>query len=289
MQDLQKIAKKELGQNFLANHNDINTMVGVFLELLIANTGKLLEIIEIGPGLGALTESLVDNTDNNTLIHAVELDDRFALELQKKFNSNSKIEIVHTNILDYLPRFAPREAVNIIGSLPYYITSPIIHALLYMRAQPNVCVLLVQKEVARKITALPPDASYFSTFVQTFYRTEYIQTVAKENFVPIPKVDGAIIRLRRAPFYNTINNGKNTDGGGVAESTGGVMEESPISQNELKKYEGFLHKGFSNPRKMLNKIFTEKELEKVGVDGTLRPQNLGVNTWVKMFKLLTFN
>jgi 16S rRNA (adenine1518-N6/adenine1519-N6)-dimethyltransferase len=132
-----------------------------------------------------------------------------------------------------------------------------------MPVRPEKAVLLVQKEVAQKIAATAPDSSYMSVFVQTFYDVIYLETVPRTKFDPAPKVDGGIIKM--------------------------VHREDPgISAEMVQKYEGFLHKGFSNPRKMLNKVFTKEELQKIGVEANLRPQNLDASQWLEAFKLLNF-
>ena len=121
-------------------------------------------------------------------------------------------------------------------------------------------IITLQKEVGERICAKAPDATYLSSFVQTFFEVEYLKTVPKTVFDPVPQVDGAVIKFSR--------------------------REAPIPNDLIHKYEGFLHKGFSNPRKMLNKVFRKEELERVNVDATLRPQNVDWEKWVEMFKAL---
>lgn len=244
----------DLGQNFLTDENIVKNMVAQL------SIGIDEEIVEIGPGLGALTKEIVKNITDSNKFHAVEFDPRLVSELKREFGSEN-IEIVNANILDWLPDFETSKKLKVIGSLPYYITSPIIHSLIYLNNQSEICVLLIQKEVAQKITAAPPDASYFSSFVQTFYNTYYIETVDKTKFRPEPQVDGGIIKL-------TKKNQKN------------------IGRFEIRKYEGFLHKAYSNPRKMLNKVFTQDELDKIGIEGDLRPQDISVEKWIEAYKIL---
>jgi len=123
-----------------------------------------------------------------------------------------------------------------------------------------VCVLLVQKEVADKIKSPAPDSSYMSCFIQTFFDVSYIGTVPKNRFRPEPEVDGGILKFAR--------------------------KEGDFFPEFIVKYEAFLHKAFSNPRKMLNKMFTKEELEKGGIDQTLRAQNLNSSQWLEFYKVL---
>jgi len=216
-------------------------------------------VIEIGPGLGALTEILVNRLPGPPAkIYAVEIDPRFVAKLNTMFLDDLHVAIVQENVLSWLPQFVIEADFKVLGSLPYYITSPILHALVKMQKKPSCCVLLIQKEVAKKICAVSPDSSYLSTFIQTFFRVEYLATVPKEKFEPAPKVDGGIIRLTR--------------------------NDLEMSLEDMGKYEAFLHRGFSKPRKMLNKVFTGEELAQVGLDKSLRPQNVTVDQWLGMFR-----
>jgi 16S rRNA (adenine1518-N6/adenine1519-N6)-dimethyltransferase len=218
-------------------------------------------VVEIGAGLGVLTENLSDNLPAAARAYVVEIDERFIGKLKGMFLENSKLSVIHADILSWLPQFDAPADFKVIGSLPYNITSPIVHMLVKKNPQPSLCVLMVQKEVAEKIAAPKGEANYLSSFVQTFFEVEYLETVGRDLFDPSPKVDGGIIRLTR--------------------------KQSSISYEWVEKYEGFLHKGFSHPRKMLNKPFTKDELLRTGVDGKLRPQNISPKKWSEMFLVLT--
>lgn len=245
---------KELGQNFLTDKSVAKDMV----EALDIQNGD--EIVEIGPGHGVVTDFIVNNTkDLDVKIHAVELDSRLYQELKNFYSENEKIEVVKDNILDWLPKFSAERKLKIIGSVPYYITSPIIHKIIKMRTVPQTVVLLVQKEVAEKIKSTSPDSSYMSSFVQTFFDVKYLGKVPSKKFDPEPKVDGGIIKMTKK----------------------GGADFDPVF---IRKYEGFLHKAYSNPRKMLNKVFKKEELEKGTINPTLRAQNLNANEWLNFYK-----
>jgi len=220
-------------------------------------------IIEIGPGLGALTLELENRYANSQIqIKAVELDIRFVDKLRNMFSQQTSpnIEIFEANVLDWLPTFHPQGLpTKILGSLPYYITSPIIYEVLKMQPQPETCVLLIQKEVGEKIASVAPDSNFISSFVQTFYEVEDLGVVGKSSFSPEPQVDGGILKLTKRQHSDEI---------------------------DIKKYEGFLHRAYSNPRKMLNKIFYEDERNRAGIDGKLRAQNYGWEDWVRIFRIL---
>lgn len=245
---------KELGQNFLTDYSIAKLMI----DQLDLKEGD--SVVEVGPGLGTLTDILSQRiVKDNGKIYAVEIDKRFIKKLRTMFVDRTNVDIVEANILDWLLEFKPKGEYKILGSLPYYITSPIIHLIIKTEQRAATCVLLVQKEVARKICANVPDASYLSTCTQTFYDAEYVKMVDKSKFSPEPDVDGGIIKLVQK---NNVS----------------------ISSEEIRKYEGFLHKGFSNPRKMLNKVFSKNELSRVNIESSLRPQNISTEQWIKLFK-----
>lgn len=246
---------KSLGQNFLVDKQLARDMVNV-LDITDGNV-----LVEIGPGLGSLTEILAEKIDGTkSELNAVEIDERFFEKLNSMYVTDQNIKIINADILEWLPNFEPHKDFKIIGSLPYYIASPIIHSIIKMKKRPAVCVLLVQKEVAEKIKSPAPDSSYMSCFVQTFFDVSYVGKVPKNRFRPEPEVDGGILRF--------------------------VRKEGDFSLEFIVKYEAFLHKAFSNPRKMLNKMFTKEELGKGGIDPTLRAQNLNSSQWLEFYKVL---
>jgi 16S rRNA A1518/A1519 N6-dimethyltransferase RsmA/KsgA/DIM1 with predicted DNA glycosylase/AP lyase activity len=131
-----------------------------------------------------------------------------------------------------------------------------------MKVLPEACVFLVQKEVAEKISNKAPDSSYLSSFVQSFFTVEYLGKIEAKKFNPVPEVDGGIIKL--------VN----------------LHPNVRFDPEFIEKYEGFLHKAYSHPRKMLNKAFSKEDLLKGDIDTNLRAQNLDAGEWLSFFKLL---
>ncbi len=249
-------ALKSLGQNFLTDQSVAQKMTDA-LELVSTDT-----VVEIGPGLGSLTSLLVKKYDAATYqVYAVELDKRVIENLKNLCIGNFNVEIIEANILDWLPGFKTEKPFKIIGSLPFYITSPILHAVVKMEKHPEVCVFMVQKEVAEKIAATAPDSSYLSVIVQTFFDVIYMGKVDRKKFDPQPDVDGGIIKLKRKANVT-------------------------IDREIMRKYEGFLHRGFASPRKMLNKVFSKEELAKADINGQARPQDLPASKWLEVYKIL---
>jgi 16S rRNA (adenine1518-N6/adenine1519-N6)-dimethyltransferase len=247
--------QKSLGQNFLSDHQIVNSMISA----LDIQPGD--DIVEIGPGLGVLTEAMAQRMGFMSFtLKAIEIDERFVPKLEGMFAFYPAIKIIEADVLQWLPQFESTAITKVIGSLPFYITSPIIHSIIKMKKQPQIAVLMTQKEVADKIVADAPDSSYMSVFVKTFFDVEYLLTVPRQKFNPAPNVDGGVLVLK--------NKGLN------------------LSQDEIRRYEGFLHKGFGSPRKMLNKRYTTDELARGKVDPTLRAEALTAEQWYEFYKKL---
>ena len=244
---------KKLGQNFLLSFDIADKMVAA-LELA---AGDL--VVEIGAGLGAVTKTLVDSAEKKDVaITAVEIDERFIEQLKKRFSYYEKFAVYNADILSWLPDFKPATPFKILGSLPYYITSPILHKIVRRHGEIQTAVLLIQKEVANKILSDSPDASYLSVYIRTFFEVEKVVQVQRANFDPAPNVDSTVIKLTKKP-------------------------KVIIDQAELENYEAFLHTAFSKPRKMLNKVFDKEFLHKAGFDDKLRPQHVSAEQWQQIY------
>jgi len=246
--------KKSLGQNFLTDPSVAKLMV----DALAMQTGD--ETIEIGSGTGVVTKPLAEICQQQKArLTAVEFDIDLIPVLESTITQTDSIKIVNANILNFLDDFkvGQNTGFKFIGSLPYNITSPLLHRLIKFEPIPDNCVFLIQKEVGQKICATVPNSNYLSVFIQTFYEPKILRVVDKSLFDPNPQVDGAILKLERKPT---------------------VMDLSEIS-----RYEKFLHHAFSHPRKMLNKVFGKEELEKYQLDGTNRAQNYGWQEYLQAF------
>lgn len=190
---------KKLGQNFLVDRTHLERIVAAGE----VHTGEM--VLEIGPGLGALTELLLEAQARVT---AVELDRGFLLVLQDRFGANPNFRLRHsdileTNIADVLTEWQPTPlSYKVIANIPYYITSAVIRHLLENKdttqPRPELLVLLMQKEVAQRICATPGDLSLLAISVQFYGIPDIVGTVPAGAFYPAPNVDSAILRIR--PF-----------------------------------------------------------------------------------------
>ena len=200
-------AKKKLGQNFLVDKSAIETILDV------SDINKDDIVVEIGPGLGFVTEQLVLLAKK---VYAVELDEDMVNELSK-INADN-LEIIHKDILKTdLSRFGNN--IKVVANIPYYITSPILVHLLgevddldnKNRKSISQIVLMVQYEVAKRLTANEKSPSkefgLLSILAQFWSDVEFIKKVPSRSFFPAPKVDSAIVKLtvRKEPLLKISN------------------------------------------------------------------------------------
>jgi len=200
--------KKSLGQNFLVDEQHLDRVVAA-ADLTADDT-----VLEIGPGLGALTRRLAAKAGR---VIAVELDDRLITILRAQFATQSHVSIVHGDMLKLNPvdllaeavlvnraQGAPAKIVNpstykVVANLPYYITSAVIRHLLEASVPPSLAVLMVQKEVAERICAAPGDMSILAVSVQFYAQPQIVHQVPATAFYPRPKVDSAVLRMEVFP------------------------------------------------------------------------------------------
>ncbi|WP_163183882.1 16S rRNA (adenine(1518)-N(6)/adenine(1519)-N(6))-dimethyltransferase RsmA [Neobacillus sedimentimangrovi] len=188
--------KKSLGQNFLIDTNILKKIVS-FAEL-----GEESGAIEIGPGIGALTEHLARSSKK---VVAFEIDQRLLPILEETLSPYSNVKIIHQDVLKadvkrvMSQEFEHIEDVMVVANLPYYVTTPIIMKLLEDHLPIRGIVCMLQKEVADRISAKPGTKDYgsLSIAVQYYTEVETVMTVPKTVFVPQPNVDSAVIRLTK--------------------------------------------------------------------------------------------
>jgi 16S rRNA (adenine1518-N6/adenine1519-N6)-dimethyltransferase len=198
--------KKSLGQNFLIDPNILKRIIDH------AQITKETGTIEIGPGIGALTEHLARASKK---VVAFEIDQRLLPILNETLSPYDNIEIIHQDILKanvkkvMEEKFADIRDVMVVANLPYYVTTPIIMKLLEEKLPIRGIVVMLQKEVAERITAKPGTKDYgsLSIAVQYYTTAEVVMTVPKTVFIPQPNVDSAIIRLtlRQEPAVRMID------------------------------------------------------------------------------------
>lgn len=184
-------AKKSLGQNFLIDPNIQRKIV----EALDPGPGD--EVLEIGPGTGALTRHLAGRVRR---LVAVELDDDLYDALREEFAGTPGVEILHADIMELdLREITPDPGtLKVIGNIPYNITSPLLFRLLDRRFRPQQVVIMVQKEVADRILAAPGERAYgaLSVGVRVVADVERLFDVGRGAFRPVPEVDSTVLGIR---------------------------------------------------------------------------------------------
>lgn len=186
-------ARRSLGQNFLIDPNTQRRIVRAI------NASPDEEVLEIGPGLGALTQHLAGAVRRLT---AVELDRDLASQLRDRYAEQDDVGIIEADFLDVPVNTITDDVAGLVvtGNIPYNITSPILFHLLERDARPDRIILMVQQEVADRITARAGSASYgaLSVGVQTVATAESLFRVGRNCFRPVPNVDSAVLRI--TPF-----------------------------------------------------------------------------------------
>jgi 16S rRNA (adenine1518-N6/adenine1519-N6)-dimethyltransferase len=281
--------KKSLGQNFLRDKSIVNKIIES------ANLNADDFVIEVGPGTGILTEELVKMAGK---VLAIEIDHTLIKPLQKKFENKKNVEILSGDILKInLPALLGHEMskYKVIANLPYYITSPIIRLFLETEMPPQEMILMVQKEVAERITASPSEIpaesrsakrisrgkpgqmSILAVSVQYYAQAEIIFEVNRKCFDPVPEVDSSVIKISNLAYRQA-----------------GL--KSQISKMEQNKFFRVVRAGFCAKRKTLSnnlsnslhldKKEVEEKIKAVGFKPTARAQELSVEDWKNIAELL---
>ena len=188
-------AKKALGQHFLTDQGIARAIVDA-LEIPAAPDGKALPVLEVGPGMGVLTQYLLQREDID--LKLVEIDGESVEYLRAHFPGMQGRLLQEDFLKMRLERHFP-DAFAIIGNFPYNISSQIFFKILDFREQIPQVVCMIQKEVAERIAEKPGSKTYgiLSVLLQAWYDIEYLFTVEPGAFAPPPKVRSAVIRLRR--------------------------------------------------------------------------------------------
>lgn len=198
--------KKSLGQNFLTEPNILRKIVAT------ADITKETNVIEVGPGIGALTEHLGQSANQ---VLAFEIDDRLIPVLAETLSPYPNIKVLHQDVLTadlaqiIKAEFTQEYPIKVVANLPYYITTPIMMHFLESGVPIAEMVVMMQKEVADRISAKPGTKAYgsLSIAVQYYMEAKLAFIVPKTVFVPQPNVDSAILKLtrREKPAVEVVN------------------------------------------------------------------------------------
>lgn len=261
-------AKRTMGQNFLVDQEALAKIVSA-ADLKSSDT-----VLEIGPGLGVLTQELSQRAGK---VIAIEKDDKFTelLELRIKNDESWKnVMIIHGDALKiHNSKFTTHNSsYKVVANIPYNITSLIIRKFLEEEYKPKILVLLVQKEVAERIVASPGDMSLLAVSVQFYAQAEIVDIVKNTSFFPSPKVNSAIIKL-------------------VSKSA-----SKQVSKTEEKDFFRIVKFGFAAKRKTLEnnlaaglhipKPQASVIIKKAGFEEKIRAEDLSVQNWVTLYRII---
>jgi len=225
-------------------------------------------VLEIGPGLGALTKVLLEK---DLKVLAVEKDRSLAAYLSENFPGSS-LQVLSRDILEFDPasEAALKAPAVVAGNIPYNITSPILFWLIEHRRFFRRAVLTMQKEVAERLTGKPGTKVWgaLSVSVQAYADIVFLKKISKGNFYPVPKVDSAVVRLDflEKPRY--------------PERLGELFHET-VARAFQKRRKTLLN-ALEDPRKGLPKERLKTVLQDTGIDSRRRPETLSVAEWISL-------
>ena len=239
------ILKKKYGQNFLIDKNIIKKICSLISK-------KHLDIIEICPGDGRLTEKIISFEPKEFKI--IEIDTDLIPFLQSKFKENQKIQIINKDILKY--QLSDRVDL-IISNLPYNISSQILVKICLMEIIPNSLILMFQKEFAERL--LNEKLNSLNSLVRCFYEINNSFNVSKNCFRPIPKIDSTVL------LFNKI-------------------EKLLLKKNEIIKFIEFKRNLFSHKRKILKNLLKNYKFDKEKFDLSARIENISLKKLIDIFR-----
>lgn len=252
------IPNKSLGQHWLTDPDALQAIARV------ASIDKDDVVLEVGPGLGTLTEVLVRQAKK---VVAVEFDKDLAEALQKSFKADN-LEVINADILDFDLSSLPKN-YKVVANIPYYLTSHLIRNLLEADNKPSIMALLVQKEVAQRIVAGSGNMSILSVASQFYAECSVGIEIAAELFDPPPKVDSQVV----------------------------ILKTMIHPQVDKKLFFRIVKAGFGEKRKklvnslagglQLDKKKVQKIIKELGFESNVRAQELSVEDWVSIYEVLT--
>ena len=272
--------RKRFGQNFLVDE-------GVILRALeAAQVGEEDVIFEIGPGIGTLTQYLCEAAHS---VAAIEIDRKLIPILEDTLKKYDNVRIINedvlkTDLLDLAREYeagrmnqpGQKHLLKIVANLPYYITTPILMALMQQRVPAQSVTVMVQKEVADRMTAQPGSKDYgsLSIAVQYYSRPQIVEIVPPESFIPRPKVTSAVVRME-------------------------LYEEPPVKPADEKLFIAITRAAFEQRRKTLvnalgsnqalscSKDSIREALEKMDKSPSVRGEALSMEEFIQLSDLLS--
>jgi 16S rRNA (adenine1518-N6/adenine1519-N6)-dimethyltransferase len=254
---MKHVAKKKFGQNFLKDSSIIHEII----QSIQPRQNDLL--VEIGPGLGALTKPLLEKTKH---LFAIELDRDIVNWMQNQYSKNN-ITIFNEDVLNFnFHQFDKK--IRVVGNLPYNISTPILFKCIEDIKIITDLHFMLQKEVVDRMIAAPSSSEYgrLSVMLQYYFAMEHLVHVPKESFDPEPKVESSFVRL--IPYDNY-----------------------PFVANNIDQFGKIVKEAFSQRRKTirntLKNFMSANDFENIDINPQLRAENLSVSDFVKISNYLS--
>jgi len=250
-----------LGQNFLIDRNVLNILLDA------AELGPADAVVEVGPGLGVLTDALLSRA---AAVTAVEKDNRLAPYLRERFADHPKLALIHADVLDCdFPALFPRPGMKLVANLPYAVAARLLVELTAIPHPPALIVATLQREVADRLEAAPSSDDYglLSILMQRHYAIATVKRVSPSCFWPPPEVQSAISKLVRRP-----------------EPLGGPADELALR--------GLLRHAFSRRRKTMARSLRDlvadplPALAAAGIAPAARAEEIPPETWPALLRAL---
>ncbi|HMQ01589.1 MAG TPA: 16S rRNA (adenine(1518)-N(6)/adenine(1519)-N(6))-dimethyltransferase RsmA [Candidatus Doudnabacteria bacterium] len=258
---------KTYGQHFLMDETILEDMIDV------AAVSPKDTIVEIGPGIGNLTERLLER---GASVLAIEKDEQFlpVLESLQKEHENFAYELTDALKFDFASNPLLANGYKVVANIPYYITGKIVQMFLGLHNKPQSLTLLMQKEVARNIVAKAGQLNLLAISVQLFGEAELVAVVPAHKFYPAPKVDSAVIHIQ-------------------------IFEQPKYQLADEKKFFRVLRACFTGKRKQIHNTLTNnlglqkpevlQILAEVGVAAEARPQQLTIADWISLVEKISLS
>ncbi len=251
---------KKMGQNFLVCEHALEKI------LKAAELKKTDFVIEVGSGLGALTQGLIGNTKK---VMTIEKDRRLVDFIKQRFKDIPNIKIIQNDILKIkIPDIVGSKKYKLVANLPFSIATAVIRKFLETKNPPETIIVLTQKEVAQKICAKPGKTNLLAVSIQFYAKPKIVSYISKNRFWPQPKVDSAILRI--------------------------IPEKLKYKDINTKLFFKIVKKGFAQPRKQLaNTLYSGLRLDKQetkdwilknNIKPEQRPETLNIIDWVNLTK-----
>ncbi|HTL39444.1 MAG TPA: 16S rRNA (adenine(1518)-N(6)/adenine(1519)-N(6))-dimethyltransferase RsmA [Methylomirabilota bacterium] len=249
--------KDYLGQNFLV---DEEILQGIMEEAEIKPTDLILEV---GPGLGTLTEELLKR---GARITAIEKDEKLIPILNKNLKKYPNAKIISGDILRFNLSNQISGSYKVVANIPYYLTSKLFQYFLEQKNKPESLILMVQKEVGERVTATAGELSILGISVQVYADAEIILDVPKTSFWPVPEVDSVVLKIIPKLKYPNLKDEKL------------FFRILKIAfAGKRKQIHNTLASGLKLSKEEVNDL-----LKKAGIEPTTRPQDVSIDQWIEL-------